>query len=95
MEEEKEVNRVVRAQWPGMSGKAKRRSVRRITEEHELRGDDIVVDTHFEGTRQEVRRVKGGGKRRSRWVTVEVGGEKVELYCDTGSNITIITPDIY
>ena len=24
-----------------------------------------------------------------------MGGEKVELYCDTGSNITIITPDMY
>ena len=34
MEEEKEVNRVVRDQvWPGMSGKAKWRSVRHITEE--------------------------------------------------------------
>ena len=33
MEEEKEVNRVVRDQvWPGMSGKAKWRSVRHITE---------------------------------------------------------------
>ena len=24
-----------------------------------------------------------------------MGGKEVELYCDTGSNITIITPDIY
>ena len=28
-------------------------------------------------------------------VTIDMGGEEVELYCATGSNITIITPDMY
>ena len=51
-EEKKEVNRVVRDQvWPGTSGKAKRRSIRHITEERELQCNDIVVDSHFEGNR--------------------------------------------
>ena len=37
------------------------------------------MDSHFEGTREEVRRVKGGGKRKSRWVKVDMGGEKLDL----------------
>ena len=42
--EEKEINRVVRDQvWPGTSGKAKRRSVRHVMEEHGDQGHDIVV----------------------------------------------------
>lgn len=28
-------------------------------------------------------------------MAVDMGGKEVELYCNTGSNITIITPDIY
>ena len=36
-----------------------------------------------------VRRIKGGGKRAKRWVKVNMGGEELNLYCDTGSNITI------
>ena len=47
------------------------------------------------GRAKEVRRIKGGGKRASRWVKVDVGGEELDLYCDTGSNITIITPAMY
>ena len=79
-EEEKEVNRVVRDQgWPGTSDKAKRRSVRHITTE---RGEEVT-------------RVNGSSRRSSTWVTVNMGGEEVELYCDTGSNIMIITPDMY
>ena len=47
------------------------------------------------GRQKKVRRIKGGGKRASRWVKVDVGGEMLDLYCDTGSNITIITPAMY
>ena len=47
------------------------------------------------GQEKEVRRIKGGGKRASWWVKVDVGGEELDLYCDTGSNITIITPAMY
>ena len=32
----------------------------------------------------------GGGRRATRWVKVNLGGEEMNLYCDTGSNITII-----
>ena len=42
-----------------------------------------------------MRRIKGGGKRASRGVKVDVGGEGLVRYCDTGSNFTIITPAMY
>ena len=32
------------------------------------------------GHAKEVRRIKGGGKRASRWVKVDVGGEMLDLY---------------
>ena len=47
------------------------------------------------GREKEVRRIKGGGKRASRWVKMDMGGEGLDLYCDTGGNITIITPAMY
>ena len=54
-EEEKEVNRVFRDQvWPGTSGKARRRSVRHITEERGDQDHDIVmVNSEDEGTMNE------------------------------------------
>ena len=42
-----------------------------------------------------VRSIRGGGRRATRWVRVNLGGEQMNLYCDTGSNITIITPEMY
>ena len=56
--------------------------------------DDMYED---EGVGQEkvVRRIKRGGKRATRWVKVNMGGEELDLYCNTGSNITIITPAMY
>ena len=48
-----------------------------------------------EGREKVVRRIKGGGKRTSRWVKMDMGGEELDLYCNTGSNITIITPAMY
>ena len=42
-----------------------------------------------------VRRIKGGGRRATRWVKVKMGGEELDLYCNTGSSITIITPAMY
>ena len=42
-----------------------------------------------------VRSIKGGGRRATRWVKVNLGGEELNLYCDTGSNITIITPMMF
>ena len=39
------------------------------------------------GKEKEARRNKMGNKR----VKVEVGGKMQDLYCDTGSNVTIIT----
>ena len=59
------------------------------------RGQDIVVinsEGEGAGSDKEVRRIKGGGKRAPRWVKVDVGGKMLDLYCDMGSNITIITP---
>ena len=42
-----------------------------------------------------VRSIRGGGRRATRWVRMNLGGEQMNLYCDTGSNITIITPEMY
>ena len=47
------------------------------------------------GRTKVVRRIKEGGRRATRWVKVNLGGEEMDLYCDTGSNITIITPKMY
>ena len=58
-------------------------------------GRDFVVSNskgEGAGRAKEVRRIKGGGKRASWWVKVDVGGKELDLYCNTGSNITIITP---
>ena len=50
--------------------------------------DDKVQD-------EVVRRIRGGDRRATRWVKVNLGGEELDLYCDTGSSITIITPAMY
>ena len=42
-----------------------------------------------------VRRIKGGGRRATQWVKVSMGGQELDLYCVTGSSITIITPAMY
>ena len=47
------------------------------------------------GRNEVVRRIKGGGRGATRWVKVNLGGEEMNLYCETGSNITIITPEMY
>ena len=47
------------------------------------------------GREKEVRRIKRGSKRVSQRVKVDVRGKKQDLYCDTGSNITIDTPARY
>ena len=47
------------------------------------------------GRAEEVRKIKGGHKRKSRWVKVDVGGKMLDLYCDTGGNVTIITRAMY
>ena len=47
------------------------------------------------GRSKEVKRIKGGVKRATRRVKVNMGGEELNLYCNTGSNITIITPAMY
>ena len=44
------------------------------------------------GRSKEDRRIKVGGKRATRWVKVNMGGEELNLYGETGSNIT---PAIY
>ena len=60
--------------------RARHQSIRHITKERS------------EGVRQG----KAGPSRRcSRWVTITMGGKEVKLYCDTGSNLTIIPPDLY
>ena len=46
---------------------------------------DVVEDIHF----------VDGGKRKSKRVTIDVGGTKMRLYCDTGSKLTIIPPKMY
>ena len=61
----------------------------------EVVGRSSMYKDEGTGREKEVRRIKGGGKRASRWVKVDVGGEELDLYCDTGSNITIITPAMY
>ena len=58
-------------------------------------GLDDMVKGEGAGRSREVRRIKGGGKRATRWVKVNMGGEEMNLYCDTGSNVTIITPAMY
>ena len=35
------------------------------------------------------------GDRQSKRVPIDIGGKPVELYCDTGSRLTIIPPDLY
>ena len=42
-----------------------------------------------------VRSIRGGGRRATRWVKVNLGGEQMNLYCDTGSKVTIISPEMY
>ena len=42
------------------------------------------------GQEKEVRRIKGDSKRASQWVKIDVGGKGLDLYCDTGGNITSI-----
>ena len=58
-------------------------------------GRDVYAKDEATGREKVARRIKGGGKRASRWVKMVMGGEELDLYCDTGSNITIITPDMY
>ena len=47
------------------------------------------------GRNKVVRRTKRGGRRATRGVKVNLGGEQRNLYCNRGSNITIITPEMY
>ena len=47
------------------------------------------------GRSKEVKRIKGGVKRATRWVKVNMGGEELNLYHNTGNSITIITPAMY
>ena len=68
-------------------------------------GDDVYVDggaglnakekVEGAGRSGEVRRIKRGGRRATGRVEVNLGGEEMNLSCDTGSNITIITPEMY
>ena len=46
---------------------------------------------------EEIRQVQQArpGKKRSRHVWVRLGGHRVKLYCDTGSRLTIIPPELY
>jgi hypothetical protein len=56
---------------------------------------DKQAEQRKQGRIKVIRSIKGGARRKTRWVTVNMGGEETELYCDTGSNITIITPQMY
>ena len=47
------------------------------------------------GRSKEVKRIKGGVKRATRLVKINMGGEELNLYHDTGRNFTIITPAMY
>ena len=47
------------------------------------------------GRSKEVKRIKGGVKRATRRVNVNMGGEELNLYHNTGNSITIITPAMY
>ena len=58
-------------------------------------GLNAMVKDEGAGRNKAVRRIKGGGRRAMRWVKVNLGGEEINLYCGTGSNITIITPEMY
>ena len=59
-----------------------------MTEDEPARLDDKPLS-------EEVRRIKGGGRRAMKWVKVNMVGEELDLYCNTGSSITIITPAMY
>ena len=43
----------------------------------------------------EVRQVSGRKKPGTRWVKVKVGGEDLDMYCNTGSKLSIIPPNLY
>ena len=53
--------------------------------------DIVMINSEGEGAgcTEEVRKIKGGSNRTSRWVKVNMGGKMLDLYCDTGSNITM------
>ena len=56
-----------------------------------------TVQTQFIQHVEEIRQVHSARprKRRSRYVWVHIGGLRVKLYCDTGSRLTIIPPELY
>ena len=53
-------------------------------------GTKVIKDMYFVGS--EDRQISKPG---SKYVTLEVGGKPVELFCDTGSKYTIIPPHLY
>ena len=68
---------------------------RDVNAKDEGAGRDVYAKDKGTGREKVVRRIKGGSKRASRRVKMDVGGEELDLYCDTCSKITIITPDMY
>ena len=60
-------------------------------------GAGLSAKVKDEGTGRNgvVRRIKGGGRRATGWVKVNLGGEEMNLYRGTRSSITIIAPDMY
>jgi hypothetical protein len=72
-------------------------------------GEDNIVRLMTEDKRRRWPGVKEGSKakdvhyvskkegkvKKSRWVKMRVGGEEMDLFSDTGSRFTIITPELY
>ena len=49
----------------------------------------VVRNVHY------VSKSEGRSSKRSRWVTLDVGGSPLKLYSDTGSHFTIIPPELF
>ena len=60
-----------------------------------VQGNSVL--TQFIKHVEEIRQVQSARprKKRSRYVWVHIGGLRVKLYCDTGSRLTIIPPELY
>ena len=87
-------------------GKKRKEEVKRVQDLEEESSSDDDEGTDSEGEEADkqvrivhkVRKVDDQGKeRQSRWVTIRLGHKRkqIRLFCNTGSNQTIIPPELY
>ena len=78
----------------GLSAKMEDKGAGRKSNVNKDEGEGLgVKKDEGAGRSKVVRRIKGGGRRATRWVKVNLGGEEMNVCCNTGSNITVITPE--